>query len=411
MTEIAIPEKSASSEVVRQMAVTLSPLALWAAEAHEASMVAKALALTSFVPASMRGKDNNPDKANEITIGNVTAAILTGQELGLPPMAAMRSMDIVQGVPGLRAHAMRGLVQSHGHRVQLVGKPTPTLVVMRGKRKGEREWQEVEWTIERARLLGLTGKDQWKKQAQTMLIARATGEICRLIASDVLHAAPYAAEELDPMTAATLGSTAVSVTTEEILGAIEPTAVIQAGGGKVHVGGYDLDLDNYDGSGDVPHDDHPDGEYDAWCRRCQLESASAGREAPRPDYLAQAEKASSADEFRAVADSAAAAGHMDEALRGRLAEVWKAKSASAPASQPAPAEAEPVADRPADGGGNDDQEELDRAYAAAVENCPDDWDMARLNTEFAGRYGGVVLRSGTVAELRDFLKWMQECAK
>ena len=30
-----------------------------------------------------------------------------------------------------------------------------------------------------------------------MLINRATGEICRLVASDALHGMPYAAEELD----------------------------------------------------------------------------------------------------------------------------------------------------------------------------------------------------------------------
>src|SRR5512138_1627347 len=67
---------------------------------------------------------------------------------------------------------------------------------MSGRRAGETDWQQVEWTIARAQQLGLTGKDQWKKQPQTMLVARATGEICRLVASDVLYAMPYVAEEL-----------------------------------------------------------------------------------------------------------------------------------------------------------------------------------------------------------------------
>lgn len=276
MTEIAIPETTAVAQASPAMPeMRISPLALWAADAHQASMVAKALARTSFVPASMRGKDNDPDKANEITIGNVTAAILTGQELGLQPMASLRSMDIIQGVPGLRAHAMRGLVQSHGHKLVKVSS-SPTKVVYRGKRKGERDWQEVEWTTERARLLGLTGKQQWKAQPETMLIARATGEICRLIASDVLHAAPYCAEELDPATAASLGSTSVSVTADEILGTIDPVTAMPASDNQVRVGGYDLNLDEYDGQDEtenvIPHDDHPEGEYDSWCQRCQTES-------------------------------------------------------------------------------------------------------------------------------------------
>jgi len=266
VTEIAIPENNAVAQTAPILPdVQPSALMLWAAEASQAHQIAQQLARTSFVPASLRGK---PD--------DITAAILAGQELGLQPMATLRSMDVIQGTPALRAHAMRGLVQSKGHKVVLVS-ASAEKVVMRGKRKGDREWQEVEWTIERARILGLTGKDQWKKQPQTMLVARATGEICRLVASDVLYAMPYCAEELDPATAATTGSTAVSVTTEEILGAIEPTAVIPAAD--------ETGSDEYDGQHDdanpwgYPHDDHPDGEYDPWCRRCQAESAAADREA------------------------------------------------------------------------------------------------------------------------------------
>jgi hypothetical protein len=160
-------------------------LVQWAYAAQEAHKIAQSLARTSFVPRSLQGKP-----------GDITAAILAGQELGLQPMAALRSMDIIQGTPALRAHAMRGLVQSRGHQVQLV-ESGEALCVMRGKRRGEDDWQQVEWSIERAQRLGLTSKDQWKKQPQAMLVARATGEICRLIASDVLHAMPYASEELD----------------------------------------------------------------------------------------------------------------------------------------------------------------------------------------------------------------------
>ena len=266
MTEIAIQENNAVAVAAAEIAATQpSALMLWAAEAAQAHQIAIQLARTSFVPASLRGK---PD--------DITAAILAGQELGLQPMATLRSMDVIQGTPALRAHAMRGLVQSKGHKVVKVSSDAEK-VVMRGKRKGERDWQEVEWTIDRARALGLTGKDQWKKQPETMLIARATGEICRLIASDVLYAMPYCAEELDPVTAATTGSAAVSVTTEEILGAVEPTAIVS--------GGYEFrthpedDYDGQDEPDDAPHDGHPEGEYDPWCRGCVAENAAADRAA------------------------------------------------------------------------------------------------------------------------------------
>lgn len=183
MTDLAIPEPDRAPAVPAPNP-DAAALVQWAQQADVAYQMAQKLAATSFVPASLRGKP-----------GDVTAAILAGQELGLQPMAALRSMDVIQGTPALRAHAMRGLVQSHGHSVQLV-ESTADRCVMRGRRKGETDWQTVEWTIDRARMLGLTGKDQWKKQPGTMLVARATGEICRLIASDVLYAMPWAAEEL-----------------------------------------------------------------------------------------------------------------------------------------------------------------------------------------------------------------------
>lgn len=181
-TDIAIPE--ARTAAVYQPAPVDNDLMVWVNNAEKVEKIAAKLAATSFVPASLRGKPVE-----------ITAALLAGMELGLQPMAALRSMDVIQGTPALRAHAMRGLVQSKGHEIELV-ESTPDRCVMRGRRKGTETWQTVTWTIQRAAQLGLTSKDQWKKQPGTMLIARATGEICRLVAADALYAMPYAAEEL-----------------------------------------------------------------------------------------------------------------------------------------------------------------------------------------------------------------------
>lgn len=180
MTEVANQERATSVP----LGADTSPLVLWAYEARQAAQIATSLAKTSFVPKTMQGKPED-----------VTAAILAGQELGLPPMASLRSMDIIQGVPALRAHAMRGLIQSKGHQIRLV-ESTATRCIMWGRRDGDEEWQKVSWTIDRAKQLGLTSKGEWTKQPQTMLVARATGEVCRLIAADVLHAVPYTVEEL-----------------------------------------------------------------------------------------------------------------------------------------------------------------------------------------------------------------------
>jgi hypothetical protein len=183
VTELAVPEQQGQIEQPNPQQQTSTAMETWAREARVIAQVAESISKTSFA-GQLRGK---PDE--------VTAVILAGNELGLKPMAALKSVDIIQGTPALRAHAMRGLVQAAGHEIELV-ESSPEHCLMRARRKGAERWQEVEWTGQRAAQLGLTEKPEWKKQPQTMLIARATGELCRLIASDVLHGMPYAAEEL-----------------------------------------------------------------------------------------------------------------------------------------------------------------------------------------------------------------------
>ncbi|MFH8804106.1 hypothetical protein ACH4F6_31710 [Streptomyces sp. NPDC017936] len=207
MTSNEIAQRDGQQTVAEQQANSLpapaptagtTALMAWAQEASLAYDMAQKLAATSFVPQSLRGKP-----------GDIAAAILAGSELGLKPMATLKSIDVIQGTPALRAHAMRAIVQQQGHDIELV-ESTDTRCVMRGRRKGSEAWQEVEWTIDRARLMGLLGKDQWKKNPKGMLVARATGELSRLIASDALHGMAYVSEELEGITHAevvTVGGT------------------------------------------------------------------------------------------------------------------------------------------------------------------------------------------------------------
>jgi hypothetical protein len=179
MTEVAIPTEDTH------------PLVRWAESARAAHGIAQSLAKTSFVSNTLRGK---PEE--------ITAAILAGHEMGLQPLASLRSIDVISGTPALRANTMRGLVQSRGHSIRLI-ESSPTKAIVAGHRRGETDAadQMSIWTIERAKSLGLTGKDNWQKQPQAMLVARATAECCRLVASDVLLGLPYAAEELEDVDA------------------------------------------------------------------------------------------------------------------------------------------------------------------------------------------------------------------
>jgi hypothetical protein len=176
--------ESAPQPPARTQPRTVVRLTEWAESARAAHEVASSLVQTSFVPEQFR------NKAHE-----ATAAILAGDEVGLSPMASLRAFDIIQGTAAPRAITHRAVVQSMGHEVWQV-EASDSRAVFCGRRRGSDLVQESVWTIDRARQLGLAGKANWKNQPKAMLIARATSEVCRLIASDALMGLPYSIEEL-----------------------------------------------------------------------------------------------------------------------------------------------------------------------------------------------------------------------
>jgi hypothetical protein len=165
--------------------VPATDLVRFAEEASQVHGIAKALANTSFVPKVFQG---NPHE--------ITAAVLFGRDLGLPPMVALQVIHVIEGKPGLSANAMRGIAMSAGVQFQ-IKESTETRVIMQARAPGQDAFTSVTWTIDRAKKLGLTGRPNWVKQPQTMLIARATSELCRLVAANVLIGLPYSIEELE----------------------------------------------------------------------------------------------------------------------------------------------------------------------------------------------------------------------
>jgi hypothetical protein len=166
-------------------------LADWAASAIAAHEVADSLVQTSFVPEAFK------NKAHE-----ATAAILAGAEVGLSPMASLRSFDIIGGTAAPRAITLRAIVQSQGHNVW-VKESTASRAVVCGSRRGSNVTETSTWTLDRAKGLGLTNKQNWKSQPQAMLVARATSEVCRLVAADAILGIGYTVEELTDEPAAT----------------------------------------------------------------------------------------------------------------------------------------------------------------------------------------------------------------
>lgn len=221
MTEIAIREDQPAA--VEPAPVQLAPtstiasLATWAGEARAAHTLATSLVSTSFVPAHFRGK---PAEA--------TAAILTGHELGLSPMASLRAIFVISGTPGMYAKAMVAVVMSQGHEVW-VEEQTDERVVVCGRRKGSEHIARTVWDTARVNKAKLRTNSKYTDSPQQMMTARGQAEICRQIAPDALHGIPYAVEELRDMRSDDADTPAVEdgrITSAEILGEVvddEPT--------------------------------------------------------------------------------------------------------------------------------------------------------------------------------------------
>jgi hypothetical protein len=160
-------------------------LVAWAAAAAAANQLAKALSRTSFVPAAFKGNEYD-----------ATAAIIMGDEVGLSPLAALRSIYVVHGTPAMYARTMVALVQSRGHEVWTEFS-TDAKVIVCGRRKGSDKVEHSEWTTARAQKAGYTTNKKYATNAQEMLYSKASAEICRKVGADVLLGIPYSVEELE----------------------------------------------------------------------------------------------------------------------------------------------------------------------------------------------------------------------
>jgi hypothetical protein len=159
-----------------------------------AARLADAIARTEVVPATLRGR---PDA--------VLAALLVAHERGLPLMFGLSELHVIDGKVGASALLMRAQVMSAGHiieprvsrdeRVELYGRRSDSGV----------EFTSI-WTPDRVRRAGLAARANHQRYPAQMLMARATGELCRLIFPDIIGGL-LVDDELDdePGTPAALG--------------------------------------------------------------------------------------------------------------------------------------------------------------------------------------------------------------
>jgi hypothetical protein len=97
--------------------------------------------------------------------------IQTGREMGIPMMAAMTGIAIIQGKPVVGANIIASKVKSSGYdyRVRYLENDGCKIEFF----KGDESLGISTFMEDDAKAAGLTGKDNWKKYARNMYFARA----------------------------------------------------------------------------------------------------------------------------------------------------------------------------------------------------------------------------------------------
>jgi hypothetical protein len=145
--------------------------------------IAERFVSSGFLPRSI----DNPAKA--------FAIITMGQEMGIGAWQAINGINVISGKPTISPQLMLALIENSGRLedIKIDTSATQCTVVM--KRVGRTAHTEM-FTMDDAKRLGLTGKDNWQKQPAVMLKWRAVAACARVVFPDVIIGM-YTPDEID----------------------------------------------------------------------------------------------------------------------------------------------------------------------------------------------------------------------
>ena len=145
----------------------------------EVRTVGEARELAAIVVASGMVACRRPEEAVVI--------LLTGRELGLSPMQALRGIHVVNGRPVLSADLMVAVVRRSGVCAGWrTVRSTAEECVIETTRVGEDHPATKTWTLADARRAGVTGKPIWSQYPAQMLRHRCAADLAREVYPDVL---------------------------------------------------------------------------------------------------------------------------------------------------------------------------------------------------------------------------------
>lgn len=147
---------------------------------------AKAVSSASLLPQAYRNKP-----------ADIMLAVGLGQAMGLSPAESLYRIDVIQGKPTASAELIAANVRKAGHVLRLrvdEQAVSATCTIIRADDPGyehtvtrDREW---------AQQMGLMTKDNYKKQAATMLGWRAVTACARMACPEALYGVAHTADEL-----------------------------------------------------------------------------------------------------------------------------------------------------------------------------------------------------------------------
>lgn len=168
---------------------------------------------TTMSKSGMFGK--NPDQ--------MLSLMLIAQAEGLHPAIAAMEYDVIQGRPALKGQAALARFQQAGGVVNWLVRTDAEAKAEFVPPKGNP--LTVSWTMEKAKRMGLAGKDNWNKQPGVMLTWRCVAEGIRAVFPACLNRM-YLAEEVqdfEPMRNVTPTSETLAVEGEPVKVSLVPT--------------------------------------------------------------------------------------------------------------------------------------------------------------------------------------------
>jgi hypothetical protein len=144
------------------------------------------IASSSLAPEALRGKPQD-----------ALLVLMTGRELGIGPMQALRMVTVIRGRVTLSADATIALVRRSDQCVEWrMVESTAERATYSTTRRGDASPTVLTWTMEQARVAGLVrGGGQWQTYPEAMLRARCAAALARIVYPDLV-AGVYDPDEL-----------------------------------------------------------------------------------------------------------------------------------------------------------------------------------------------------------------------